>query len=242
MKNPAQIATSLSHPAVVGTVHSTPCLKAAMKVRREECDWIELRADNFFPNLDPLRKWAGMLPAPRILTVRHASEGGEAMTARERRTVYGELMETARLVDIELRWAGAMAEVIRQAGSAGVGLILSHHDFQKTPSRGNLRELARRARDAGADVFKVATMTQTARDLATLIEFLEDEKGKMPLAAMGMGLFGKISRLALAQAGSCLNYGYLGRPNASGQWPAKALKRWIADVTTPPGQAAGPSC
>jgi 3-dehydroquinate dehydratase I len=48
---------------------------------------------------------------------------------------------------------------------------------------------------------------------------------------MGMGKYGKISRLVLAQAGSCLNYGYVGTPNASGQWPVAALKARIAELT-----------
>ena len=68
-------------------------------------------------------------------------------------------------------------------------------------------------------------------DLAILIEFLADEKARLPLAVMGMGVFGKISRLVLAQGGSCLNYGYLGSPNASGQWPVAILKERIAEIT-----------
>ena len=45
---------------------------------------------------------------------------------------------------------------------------------------------------------------------------------------MGMGKFGKASRLALAKAGSVLNYGYLDCPNAPGQWEATELKRLLA--------------
>jgi 3-dehydroquinate dehydratase-1 len=98
-----------------------------------------------------------------------------------------------------------------------------------------LRDLARGAADAGADIFKVATMTRAAGDLAILIEFLADAKGNLPLAVMGMGAYGKISRLVLARAGSCLNYGYLGTPNASGQWPAALLKARIAEMMTDEG-------
>jgi 3-dehydroquinate dehydratase-1 len=150
--------------------------------------------------------------------------------ARERRALYGDFLEVAGMVDIELRRARGMKEVIRAAREAGVGLILSHHDFQRTPRPEKLRDLARCARDAGADVFKVAAMTHDAHDLARLIDFLADEKGRMPIAAMGMGRYGKISRLVLAQAGSCLNYGYLGTPNASGQWPVALLKERIAEL------------
>jgi 3-dehydroquinate dehydratase-1 len=49
---------------------------------------------------------------------------------------------------------------------------------------------------------------------------------------MGMGRFGKVSRLLLAQAGSVLNYGYLDRPNASGQWEATILKQRLKELAT----------
>jgi 3-dehydroquinate dehydratase-1 len=137
------------------------------------------------------------------------------------------------MVDIELRREREMRGLIREAKQAGVGVILSHHDFQRTPKPKKLRELARRAREAGADVFKVATMTRETLDLAVLMEFLanEREEKKGALAVMGMGAYGKVSRLVLAQAGSCLNYGYLGTPNASGQWPVEVLKARIAEVS-----------
>ena len=228
----SQISMSLSHPGVVGTIHSIASLAAARKLKRGQCDWLELRIDGFLPDLAELRQLAPKLGCPRIVTVRHASEGGAApgLTAPERRALYSDFLEVASLVDIELRWSGRMKQVIRQAKDAGVGVILSYHDFQRTPPPGKLRELARQAREAGADIFKVAAMTSGVRDLAALIEFLANEKERMPLSVMGMGPFGKVSRLVLAQAGSCLNYGYLGTPNASGQWPVALLKARIEEL------------
>lgn len=235
MKVPFEAGSSLSHPAVVGTVHCEVSLAAALKFRKEECDWVELRVDNFFTDpqaLRQLRLLAARMHVPRIVTVRHASEGGAAkgMTAGVRRALYGDFMEVAGLVDIELRQAAAMTGVIAQARDAGVGVILSHHDFKRTPDPAKMAELARRARDAGADIFKIAALTREAQDLARLIDFLANEKNRLPLAVMGMGRYGKISRLVLAEAGSCLNYGYLGRPNASGQWPVKVLKERLAEL------------
>ena len=223
MEKPSQIAISLSQPAVVGTVHSEASLTAAQHIGKGKCDWLELRVDNFFPKTIALRKAAVKLKLPRIVTVRHASEGGAAtgITAQDRRALYGEFLEVAGMVDIELRREKEMRGLIREAREAGVKVILSHHDFQRTPSPERLRELSRKAREAGADVFKVATMTGGGLD----------EKGAV--AVMGMGAFGKVSRLVLAQAGSCLNYGYLGKPNASGQWPVELLKARIAELEEP---------
>lgn len=235
MKVPVKLAPSLSHPAVVGTVHSAASLEAALRFRRGECDWLELRVDNFFVNLAQLRLGVPRLRIPLIVTVRHPSEGGaaKAITPRERRALYEEFLQVAGLGDIELRQAGTMKRVISEAKAAGIGVILSHHDFARTPAAGKLRELARRARDAGADILKVAAMIHEPRELARLIEFLADEKDRLPLSVMGMGPYGKISRLVLANAGSCLNYGYLGQPNASGQWPVRLLKARIAELRQP---------
>ncbi len=216
-------------------MHSKPSLEAGRKVGRKECDWVELRIDNFFPNIAELLRVGVKMRLPAIVTVRHPAEGGAAkgITARERRGLYEQFLGCAGLVDVELRSAREMRGVIAEARERGVGVMLSHHDFRKTPGVNRLRELAARAREAGADVFKVATYTGTEREVARLIEFLADEKGGGPLAVMGMGPYGKVSRLVLARAGSCLNYGYLAAPNASGQWPAAVLKARIAELEEP---------
>ena len=53
---------------------------------------------------------------------------------------------------------------------------------------------------------------------------------RVALSVMGMGRFGKISRLLFAQAGSVLNYGFLHSPQVTGQWPARLLKKRIEEL------------
>jgi len=245
MKVPLQVAPSLSHPAIVGTIHSVASLAEGLTLEKPACDWLELRVDNFFPkHISKLLKAAHCLRIPPIVTIRHTSEGGMAkgMTTPRRRTLFTAFLTVAGLFDIELRQARAMAPVLAQAREAHVGVILSYHNFHRTPPARQLRDLACKAQDAGANIFKVATLANDPRDLATLIQFLANEKSTMPIAAMGMGRFGKISRLVLAEAGSCLNYGFIGKPNASGQWPVALLKARIAELrtTTPPAPGGSP--
>ena len=47
---------------------------------------------------------------------------------------------------------------------------------------------------------------------------------------MGMGPWGRVSRLVLAKCGSLLNYGYIGESNAPGQWPAARLKEMLSEL------------
>ncbi len=63
-----------------------------------------------------------------------------------------------------------------------------------------------------------------AADVHTGVELFGKPKG--PLAVMGMGAMGPVSRLLYCQLGSCLIYGYLGDQEAApGQWPTPLIKQ-----------------
>lgn len=227
------MASPLASGNVVGTIHSPGALAAALKLRPRAVDFLELRVDAFADAAECARLERSLphLRAPLLLTVRRPSEGGTGrLSLAQRRALFLRFLPHASLVDVELRCAEALDEVIAAARAQGARVILSHHDFHKTPSPERLRTLWRAARRAGADVFKVATMADKARDVSVLLDFLTARRTAPPaLAVMGMGAFGKVSRLMFAQAGSVLNYGFLDRPQVPGQWPAEQLKECLAE-------------
>lgn len=227
-------STAVFPAAVVGTIYSRASLDAALKVRPGGVDFLELRVDAFAADgtLDRLEASIPRLKAPLIVTVRHPLEGGAGeLSVAQRRVLFERFLPHATLVDVELRSATALKAVRQSAQERGVEVILSHHDFQKTPSLARLVQLHTQAAKAGSAVFKVATMARSARDLAVLIEFLTAARpGRPRLAVMGMGAFGKVSRLALATAGSVLNYGCLDQPQVPGQWPARLLKERLLEL------------
>jgi 3-dehydroquinate dehydratase-1 len=202
--------------AVVGIVDSPAALRAAGRLGRGEVDVLEWRADFLGTGIVKSK-------IPWIVTARHPAEGGQnAMSLTARREALLELLPAAALVDVEIRSLGGMEKVLSEARKAGVGIIASFHDFQKTPPAARLEDLVKQASDAGADVLKIATHTNTPGDVARLLDLLE--KTPLPLAVMGMGPLGMASRVMLAAAGSVLNYGWLHRPNVTGQWSAKDLR------------------
>ncbi len=144
------------------------------------------------------------------------------MSATARREALLELLPAAVLVDVEIRSLRGMKEVLTEARKAGVGVIASFHDFQKTPPTSRLEDLVKQACDAGADGLKIATRADSPADVARLLNLLENSP--LPLAVMGMGRLGMASRVMLAAAGSVLNYGWLHRPNVTGQWSARELR------------------
>lgn len=176
------------------------------------------------PKVPKLRDLEG-LPLPVVLTVRRKDEGGfRAWTDRERLGYYLDLLPGAAAVDLELRSLRALAQVAARRGKKP--LVLSFHDFKGTPSLAKLRAVVAKGRDAGADVVKIAGMTETPGDVARLLALLEGSD--KPLAVMGMGRLGRASRLLFAKAGSVLNYGWLDRPQVPGQWSAADFRDLLA--------------
>ena len=209
-------------PAVVGIVDSPASLRAAERLGRGEVDFLEWRADFLGTGIVESK-------IPWIVTARHPAEGGQnAMSATARREALLELLPAAVLVDVEIRSLRGMKEVLTEARKAGVGVIASFHDFQKTPPTSRLEDLVKQACDAGADVLKIATRADSPADVARLLNLLE--MAPLPLAVMGMGPLGMASRVMLAAAGSALNYGWLHQPNVTGQWSAKDLREILKKI------------
>jgi len=69
---------------------------------------------------------------------------------------------------------------------------------------------ARDAKALRADIFKVATRTDTPMELGRLLEFMVGTRLDLGLALMGIGKLGAISRVLLARAGSALIYASVG--------------------------------
>jgi 3-dehydroquinate dehydratase-1 len=198
---------------------------AALQLARElPLDLLEVRLDAFEVAPD-LRGFA----MPILATVRSPKEGGRnGLNARERSSRYLAVLGQCSAIDVELSSRRELGAVLGEAGSKGVKLVLSFHDFEGSPSLTALRTMQRRALAAGADVFKVAVTPRTPGELAALLSLLD--AAPLPTAVMGMGPLGKVSRLAAAACGSVLNYGWVERPNVAGQWSATELRSRLDEL------------
>ncbi len=226
---------------VVGAVYSESTLQAALSLEAPPAapDLLELRIDHFAARpaaLDPL---AANGVRRLIMTVRDAREGGHGELGPARRAaLYERFMPAAYYADLELSCLSELPAAAAAARLTPGGLIASFHDFAGTPARERLHELAGQAAGEGAAIFKVAVCVENARQLAVLFEFLGAET-RLPLAVMGMGPLGRLSRLAAAAVGSRLSYGYLGEsPQVPGQWPVSVLRARISELL-PTGTEAG---
>ncbi len=218
---------------IAGAVYSQDSLTAALGLGPLPAapDFIELRVDCFADEPGQLDALVRLAPRPFILTVRDPAEGGQGeLSSAQRRDLYERFLPVARYVDIELRSLRLLPEIASAAREPGRGLIASFHDFAGMPGNAQLRASIRQAADAGAEICKLAVRVEDAAGLARLIELLA-EPAPLPLAVMGMGPFGRVSRLAAAAAGSRINYGYLGASaQVPGQWPVALLRERLDEL------------
>ena len=210
---------------IAGVISSRADLDRALQLRTPP-DLFELRLDAFGAKPGAVRIHLEKLDAGIIVTARHPQEGGaNQLSARTRRELLLSFLPQAAWVDVELRSVLALAAVLREARTNDVRIILSFHDFRGTPVARRLDELARQAARFGADLFKVATRTDTRAQLERLLDFFERSRRTQNVAAMGIGKLGRESRLELARRGCPLNYAHLGVPRVAGQLSIRELRQ-----------------
>jgi len=197
-------------PRVVGVIASHADLERALRMRRPP-DLFELRLDCLANMADRLEKVLPKLHTPVIITARHPHEGGaRKLRLRQRRDLLARFLNRGDYMDVELRSAAALRSLLTLAEKKKIRRIISLHNFKSTPSAQILAAKAREARSHGANIFKVATRTDTPMELGRLLDFITTSRVDIPLAVMGIGKLGAISRVLLARAGSVLIYASLG--------------------------------
>ncbi|HJT82095.1 MAG TPA: type I 3-dehydroquinate dehydratase [Chthoniobacterales bacterium] len=197
-------------------------------------DLFELRLDCLAdqPNLE---RRIRRLPSPVIITARHPAEGGRHnLSGPVRRELLLRFLPLAQYVDLELRSARTGRMVLDSARRLGVNTIISFHDLNNTPRLGSLRAKSRQAARLGAAVFKVATRSDTPDQLGRLLQFASENQRAIPVAVMGIGRLGAVSRLLLAQCGSILAYTALRESQIEGQLSVKAFRNALRHIS---GQA-----
>lgn len=209
-------------PLLVGVASEPSTLRrvASQAVRQRGVDAVEARLD-LYPKsaLVEALRLCGRLEktgTPTLATCRLAIEGGGwADDDAERAALLGAASSVCSMVDVELHSRHREA-VIRSARRAGCAVVLSHHNFQRTPPRTALQGIIKRAGASGADIVKISVLVRSARDHTTLVELMHKYR-RHPLCLIGMGAAGLPLRVYLSAIGSLLAYATLGKPTAPGQ-------------------------
>lgn len=206
-------------------------LESAKELKDIKLDLVELRIDHFeeVENLDKVKELAKELretlcETPILFTFRSLKEGGEKEVSVE---YYKELnIEIAKtgyvdLIDVELFTGDEIVEkIVSEAHKAGVKVVMSNHDFNKTPERQEIVKRLCKMQELNADLPKIAVMPKSTTDVLTLLCATDDmvtKYAKTPIITMSMAGLGVISRLAGETFGSALTFGAAKVASAPGQ-------------------------
>jgi 3-dehydroquinate dehydratase-1 len=131
-------------------------------------------------------------------------------------------------VDIEdstdIGWRFEISKACKDNGSK---MIISHHDFEKTPSQQEMVDIVKNEYAAGANIAKIAVTPKKIGDVANVLSVIEQFKGQgKEIIGIAMGKLGVVTRIAGPQVGSYLTYASLekGKESANGQLPIEHVR------------------
>ena len=222
--------TGARKPSIVAVIASLRDFEEISDMSPGSFDLCELRFDKLLPPCDDLPSLVRKLSSPKIATVRDPLEGGaNSIPESTRLDLFERWLPACNFIDVELKNLGRFSELIGEAESTGKEVIVSFHDFAKTPAIEELQEMFDRSGRVPNRIFKVATKVSQWSDVEILIRLIQ-ENPELRVAAMGMGLLRKLSRLVLGRLGSCLAYGSVGAAVVPGQWPVTQLTDILSKV------------
>ncbi|MBM4762873.1 type I 3-dehydroquinate dehydratase [Bacillus sp. B15-48] len=222
---------------LVGTTDEEILQEAAL-VKELRPDVVEWRVD-IYESVEDLVAVKGLLAKLRavfsdellLFTFRSHKEGGNKEISDE---FYVELNQTAirtkniDLVDVELfNEEKHVRAILDLAKENGIFVIMSNHDFFKTPAKEEIVSRLRKMQEYGADIPKIAVMPTSVEDVITLIDAtntMKTQYADRPIITMSMGGTGVISRLAGEVFGSAFTFGAGREASAPGQIPVTALR------------------
>jgi 3-dehydroquinate dehydratase-1 len=204
--------------------------KALITIKKANrlADLVELRLDYLREtNLELLLK---NRRRPFIVTHRRKEEGGQYKGAERKRL--GILQEAADLeadyIDVELAAERSFLQrLIRN--KRGTQVILSFHDFRRTPSLKELQRLFGQMIRMGADVIKIVPFAKSWEDNLTVLSLIPFAKERgQKIVTFCMGEKGKISRIFSPFLGAAWTYASLDQSRASA--PGQLSVRQLRDI------------
>ena len=199
---------------------------------------IEWRAD-YFDDLADNDKLCEILNSLReafsdrllLFTFRSEEEGGELRHDRvgtHLDRVYEKVIESGLvdMIDVEvMRGNYKVVRAATMAHDAGIKVVMSYHDFQKTPHDTDIVEILRDMDILGGDILKIALMPKNEFDVRRMMELQTrmNEECFKPVVLISMGENGMISRIKGKETGACLTFASVGEESAPGQIEAADL-------------------
>lgn len=219
----------------------TELVEEAACLQSLNIDIVEWRVD-FFEHVENIEKVIAALKEirtllreiPLIFTFRSMKEGGEKEVSTDYYFALNKaVVETgeADIIDVELfNDVCDIRTFVELAHKNKVLVILSNHDFEKTPAKEEIISRLRKAQELGADLPKIAVMPKSAADVIALLDAtttMAEQFADRPIITMSMAGKGVISRMTGEIFGSSITFASAKKASAPGQIAVQDLRTVI---------------
>ena len=212
---------------VCGVIAAGTALKMKSQIRLglRKTRTLELRLDYLrsAKERDAFLAWLGRQhPRAVLIATCRSLRGGGLFRGNAKEQI--EILQTAVRAgccwcDVEIETAkNIAARELRQA-LAPARVMISHHDFRKTPQ--NLEGIARELSRAGGQAVKIAAQCQSIADSARVCQLA---RGRRNVVVIPMGEIGLAGRILSLRTGSALTYAAVEQATAPGQLSLDAMQ------------------
>lgn len=220
----------MRYKTCVSVAEKTPLkVKQTAKIALRRSDLIEVRLD--FLRTEDIPKTLELIKKDlkrTVCTLRPKAEGGQFSGDEKERIAIIKLIAEYNpyLLDIEFNTIRKNVSLARFLRSTRTKLLVSWHDFKRTPSSTYLK---RKIKDMGrfSNYIKIVSTAKSTDDSARMLELYSKKKEENNLIAFAMGDLGRISRILCLYLGSPYTYVSLRKAVAPGQFSIDEVRRII---------------
>ena len=219
----------MKYKTCVSIAEETPNkIKQVLKIALTKSDFAEVRFD--FLNADQVPETIEVIKKDlkrTVCTLRPKSEGGKFTGSEKERIAILKLIAeySPYLLDVELNTLRKNPSLVRYLKNTNAKLLVSWHDFKKTPSTAELKNKMDQMGKFSSYV-KIVSTAKSTDDSTRMLE-LYGKKGNVNLISFAMGDLGRISRILCLYLGSPYTYVSLGKAIAPGQFSVDEIKKIV---------------
>ena len=203
-------------------------IKLKLKEALKKSDYVEVRLD--FLKKEQVPKALEIIKKDLkkiVCTLRPNTDGGNFEgNEKERISIIKLISEyNPYLLDVEYNTLKKNKELVKYLKSTKTKLLVSWHDFKKTPKTTELQNKIKQMSKFSSNV-KIVSTAKSTDDSTRMLE-LYSKRGKNNLVSFAMGDLGKISRILCLYLGSPYTYVSLGKAVAPGQFSVDEVNKII---------------
>jgi len=217
----------MKYKTCVSIAETTPAkTKKTLKIALSKSDFVEVRLD--FLKISQIPEALELIKNDLnriVCTLRPKTEGGKfSGNEKERIAILKLIAEyNPHLLDVEFNTLRKNSDLVKYLKTTKTKLLVSWHDFKKTPKSSELRKKIKQMGKFSSNV-KIVSTAKSTDDSTRMLE-LYSKKGKNNLISFAMGDYGRISRILCLYLGSPYTYVSLGKAIAPGQFSVDEVKK-----------------